>query len=187
MHVCEGLYTWVQAPTEVSRGCHIPWSWNCRYLWANCYGRWESSPLEKAVRVLNHWCISLATTLPFWDRVEHSPGWPWSCFVAEGDIELRILLLPVSECWYFRHLVLTFGLGSAGDWTRNFIHARWTLYQLSYTSLPSHILKFLLLGFINILGYYFLINWLHYHYKITVLYKTHVWSLIWNILYIHYY
>lgn len=72
-----------------------------------------------------------------WGKVSCIPMWSWTCFVAEHDLKLLILLLLLPKCWYCRcaqYLVLC----SAGNWTQGFLHARKTLYQLHYISRPLY-------------------------------------------------
>lgn len=50
------------------------------------------------------------------------PGWLQTCYIAEGDLELPMFLLPLSVC---------------GDGAQSLIHARQALYHLSPISSPS--------------------------------------------------
>jgi hypothetical protein len=65
----------------------------------------------------------------FEDRVSCSPGWFPTCFVAQADPELLILLHPhpcaemTRECWAHRYVLPCAGSCGAGDWVQGFY--RW--------------------------------------------------------------
>lgn len=54
-----------------------------------------------------HYRIGCSFFLPlfvacFWNRISHSPGWPWTPCVVEDDLDLVILLPPPLKCFHCR-------------------------------------------------------------------------------------
>lgn len=56
--------------------------------------------------------------LCLYDRISFSPGWPQTCYVAEDNLELLILLSLLPQCWGDIRFVFSPGLGVAGDETQ---------------------------------------------------------------------
>lgn len=83
---------------------------------------------------LSYFILSLSLFISaLWDRVSCSPGWPLTCRVAEGTLELLVLLPPALGCWASRG-VLLYLLPTPEP-----VHARHALHPLSHSPRPSHI------------------------------------------------
>jgi hypothetical protein len=64
------------------------------------------------------------------ETVSHSPGWPHTCYVPGGDLELLVLLPLLPGCW--DHRCAAPHLFHAGELTPGPVHARQALSQLKY-------------------------------------------------------